>query len=77
MFCVEMRPQWFRLEDIPFDNMWPDDRYWFPWMLAGNPFYGYFKYRGMDTIVSHQMSSVTDFKSLIVPQCPSHLVNGS
>ncbi|XP_037049870.1 7,8-dihydro-8-oxoguanine triphosphatase-like [Bradysia coprophila] len=26
----EMRPQWYRYDEIPFDQMWPDDRYWFP-----------------------------------------------
>ena len=74
---VEMRPRWYRLDDVPFDSMWADDKHWFSWMLAGEPFYGYFTYRGMDTIVSHQLSSVVDFKSLTVPQCPSHLVDGS
>lgn len=24
----EMKPQWFRKDEIPFDTMWPDDRYW-------------------------------------------------
>lgn len=22
----EMRPKWFKLEDIPYDQMWPDDK---------------------------------------------------
>jgi len=73
--CAEMRPHWYKLNDIPFDSMWADDSFWFPWMLADKPFYGYFKYRGMDTIVSHEISSVVDFKSVDIPQCPFHLVN--
>lgn len=29
----EMRPQWFTFTSIPFDDMWPDDRYWVPQAL--------------------------------------------
>ena len=76
ILCVEMRPQWYKLDSIPFDSMWADDRYWFPRMLSSEQFYGYFTYCGMDTILSHQLSSVTDFKSLTVPHCPSHLEAG-
>jgi mutator protein MutT len=36
----EMRPKWFRNEDIPYDTMWPDDIYWIPKMLDGIPFIG-------------------------------------
>ncbi|KAF9415973.1 hypothetical protein BGZ94_010351 [Podila epigama] len=44
--CEEMRPQWFNFKDIPFDQMWEDDRIWLPELLKGNdPFFGrmYFK----------------------------------
>lgn len=30
----EMRPQWFAYKDIPYDNMWPDDKIWLPDFLA-------------------------------------------
>jgi len=72
-----MRPRWYNLNDIPFDNMWPDDMFWFPWMLGGEQFYGYFTFRGLDTIVSHQLTAVSDFSSLTVPQGPSYLADGS
>lgn len=26
----EMKPQWFRYDDIPYDQMWPDSRHWIP-----------------------------------------------
>lgn len=29
----EMAPQWFPLDGIPLDTMWPDDEEWFPTML--------------------------------------------
>ncbi len=31
----EMRPQWFPVSAIPFDEMWESDRVWFPQLLAG------------------------------------------
>lgn len=34
----EMAPQWFALNEIPFDQMWPDDIHWFPLFLAGKYF---------------------------------------
>lgn len=38
----EMRPQWFARDNIPFDQMWPDDRHWFPHLLDGVPFQAHF-----------------------------------
>jgi hypothetical protein len=40
---LEMRPQWFVTTNIPFDEMWPDDKYWFPMFLEGQKFSGYFQ----------------------------------
>jgi 8-oxo-dGTP pyrophosphatase MutT (NUDIX family) len=31
----EMAPQWFNLTDIPYENMWEDDQFWLPQVLAG------------------------------------------
>jgi 8-oxo-dGTP pyrophosphatase MutT (NUDIX family) len=36
----EMRPQWFTLDSIPYDQMWPDDRFWLPPLLQGKLFSG-------------------------------------
>ena len=46
-----MRPQWFSTEpvdsgsvteapEIPYHQMWDDDRYWMPLLLAKQPFMG-------------------------------------
>jgi 8-oxo-dGTP diphosphatase len=32
----EMRPQWFSVENLPFESMWPDDIYWLPKVLNGD-----------------------------------------
>jgi 8-oxo-dGTP pyrophosphatase MutT (NUDIX family) len=31
----ECLPQWFKINQIPLDQMWPADRCWFPEVLAG------------------------------------------
>mmetsp|Transcript_4760 Transcript_4760/g.7223 ORF Transcript_4760/g.7223 Transcript_4760/m.7223 type:complete len:163 (+) Transcript_4760:50-538(+) len=46
----EMRPQWFNESNIPYDSMWPDDKYWLPLLLAGKKFIGRFDYSDEETI---------------------------
>lgn len=31
----EMRPQWFKLSEIPYNHMWQDDIMWLPFVLQG------------------------------------------
>ena len=51
----EMRPQWFSVEEIPFAEMWPDDKYWFPLFLEGKSFNGRFLFRDHDTILEYSL----------------------
>ncbi len=36
----EMKPQWFHVDEIPFDEMWKDDIYWLPLLLESKKFKG-------------------------------------
>jgi len=38
----EMKPQWFKIEDIPFSQMWSSDEHWFPLLLGDKLFNGGF-----------------------------------
>jgi 8-oxo-dGTP diphosphatase/2-hydroxy-dATP diphosphatase len=38
----EMNPQWFAVDQIPYEQMWSDDQYWLPMLLAGKHFEGNF-----------------------------------
>ena len=56
----EMRPQWFALENIPFDDMWPDDEYWIPLFLAGKKFRGKFVFSPDHRIVDSALEEIPD-----------------
>ncbi len=38
----EMKPQWFRISEIPYDRMWDDDKYWLPMIASGKKLHGLF-----------------------------------
>ncbi|XP_013192339.2 oxidized purine nucleoside triphosphate hydrolase-like [Amyelois transitella] len=54
----EMRPKWFDVEDIPFDEMWLDDRLWFPYMFQGKTFFGRFHYEGFEKILNYKIEEL-------------------
>ncbi len=42
----EAIPLWFSTADLPYDEMWDDDREWLPLLLAGKRFCGTVQIRG-------------------------------
>ncbi len=40
----EMAPQWSKIDAIPYNRMWSDDRLWLPKVLAGEKIKGYFEF---------------------------------
>ncbi len=51
---VEAAPIWFHIDEIPFDEMWADDRYWLREMLDGGRFRGDFVFDG-DSMLSQSI----------------------
>jgi len=56
----EMRPQWFNENEIPFNDMWPDDKLWFPLFLSGKNFKGAFHFKDHNTILSQRIEEVDE-----------------
>lgn len=49
----EMHPQWFDINQIPYEKMWLDDKYWLPLLLAGKRFQGKFKFNGNEDLLEY------------------------
>lgn len=58
----EMFPQWFRRDEIPFAEMWPDDPHWMPYFFAEKKFQGKFLFGEGDSILEMSISEVSDLK---------------
>jgi 8-oxo-dGTP diphosphatase len=56
---AEAIPLWTSLQDIPYDEMWADDRVWLPLLLAGQPVCGRFVYDG-DAMLDYALDPALD-----------------
>ncbi len=60
----EMFPKWFDISDIPYDEMWPDDKFWMPYFLHDKKFEGYFLFDKPSTreytskILEHELKEI-------------------
>ena len=59
----EMKPAWFKLTDIPYNEMWWDDRIWMPRVFSGEKLQGDFWFEGDDKLVDQKIEVVEKFKS--------------
>lgn len=41
----EATPVWTKLDAIPYERMWEDDRHWMPYLLTNTSFFGRFIFR--------------------------------
>ncbi len=56
----EMSPKWFFVDEIPFSEMWPDDRYWFPYFIRGQRIRAGFTFGKNDAILDYKITGVED-----------------
>ena len=55
----EMRPAWFDLDKIPYEEMWADDPHWMPPVLAGKTIDATFIYADdNETVASFELAEV-------------------
>lgn len=54
----EMAPHWFKIPEIPYDEMWAADRYWLPQVLEGKFVQGTFTFMKNDTLVKYKLEEL-------------------
>ena len=57
----EARPEWFQIEDIPYEAMWPDDEVWMPKMFDGQKFEAVFRFTEDGSEIKDYEFSEPDF----------------
>lgn len=58
----EMLPRWFRQDEIPFSEMWPDDPYWMPYFFEEKKFQGKILFGEGDSILEMNIVEVPELK---------------
>lgn len=61
----EMAPEWFTVDTIPYDQMWQDDIYWLPLVLAGKKITGEYTFLSDETMASHKVLEVEKLPGVI------------
>jgi len=51
----EMNPKWFKVADIPYTDMWPDDIFWLPHTISGKYVEGSFTFGPNDVIEKQEI----------------------
>jgi 8-oxo-dGTP diphosphatase len=56
---AEAVPLWTPVDQIPYDEMWEDDRFWLPHLLAGEKFRAVFHFDG-DRLLARRVERLPD-----------------
>jgi len=54
----EMAPKWFAYDEIPYDKMWDDDKFWLPHILNGEKIEADFIFKEGEKIEKHNIKIV-------------------
>ena len=56
----EARPEWFKTDELPYEEMWPDDKHWIPKMLKNEKFTARFQFdQDGEKIQNHRFEEPT------------------
>jgi len=53
----EMKPQWYKKSEIPYEKMWKDDKYWLPEVIDGKFVDAEFVFDDNDSVIAHSVRS--------------------
>lgn len=54
----EMMPKWFSKAELPYQEMWDDDKYWIPHVLAGKKLEAEFVFKDNGIVDKHEIRLV-------------------
>lgn len=54
----EMKPGWFDVNDLPWEEMWDEDKIWYPMFLEGKEFKGNFLFDGDEKVIRHELEEI-------------------
>jgi 8-oxo-dGTP pyrophosphatase MutT (NUDIX family) len=54
----EMKPEWYKKNSIPYDDMWQDDEHWLPQVLEGKKIQATFYFDEKDDLKSYDIKEV-------------------
>ena len=57
----EMKPSWFEIDKMPYDKMFPDDKYWMPYILDGKKINAYFEFDKDWNVVTKRIKEISKF----------------
>ena len=57
----EMKPKWFNVNEIPYNEMWKDDPHWMPLFLKGKKFEGKILFNEKDEVIKAEIKEVQKF----------------
>jgi 8-oxo-dGTP diphosphatase len=61
---MEARPLWVPLDEIPYEQMWEDDRLWLPMLIRGERFRGRWIFDG-DRMLDYELLTETEVSSSV------------
>lgn len=54
----EMIPKWFSLDNLPYNEMFPDDKYWLPYILEGKKINAFFDFDEEWNLLSYHIKEI-------------------
>jgi len=54
----EMIPNWFSLDNLPYNEMFPDDTYWLPYILEGKKINAFFDFDEEWNLLSYHIKEI-------------------
>lgn len=62
----EMSPKWFNINNIPYEKMFPDDKYWLPLILEGKKVKAYFDFDENWNLLSKEICDLNKNLTIVI-----------